>query len=59
MITKVKKRDGREVPFNIEKISNAIFKAAQAAGGQDYKISVALAEKVIDRKSTRLNSSHL
>lgn len=47
MITKVKKRDGREVPFNIEKISNAIFKAAQAAGGQDYKISVALAEKVI------------
>lgn len=47
MITKVKKRDGREVPFNIEKISNAIFKAAQAAGGQDYKISMALAEKVI------------
>lgn len=47
MITKVKKRDGREVPFNIEKVSNAIFKAAQAAGGQDYKISMALAEKVI------------
>lgn len=47
MITKVKKRDGREVPFNIEKVSNAIFKAAQAAGGQDYKISTALAEKVI------------
>jgi len=47
MITKVKKRDGREVPFNIEKISNAIFKAAQAAGGQDYKTSMELAEKVI------------
>lgn len=47
MITKIKKRDGREVPFNIEKISNAIFKAAQAAGGQDYNISINLAEKVI------------
>jgi len=46
MITKIKKRDGREVPFNIEKIANAIFKAAQAAGGQDYKTSMDLAEKV-------------
>ncbi|MBU5426350.1 anaerobic ribonucleoside triphosphate reductase [Tissierella pigra] len=47
MITKIKKRDGREVPFNVEKISNAIFKAAQAAGGYDYNTSMALAEKVI------------
>lgn len=46
MITKVKKRDGREVPFNIEKISNAIFKAAQAVGGQDYNTSLDLAEEV-------------
>ncbi len=46
MITKIKKRDGREVPFNIEKISNAIFKAAQAVGGQDYNTSMELAEKV-------------
>ncbi|NLV87811.1 MAG: anaerobic ribonucleoside triphosphate reductase [Tissierellia bacterium] len=46
MITKIRKRDGREVPFNIEKISNAIFKAAQAVGGHDYSISLELAEKV-------------
>lgn len=46
MIIKIKKRDGREVPFNIEKISNAIFKAAQAVGGQDYETSIELAEKV-------------
>lgn len=46
MITKIKKRDGREAPFNVEKISNAIFKAAQAAGGQDYKTSMELGEKV-------------
>ena len=44
MITKIKKRDGREVPFNIEKITNAIFKAAQAAGGQDYETALKLAE---------------
>ncbi len=31
MITRVKKRDGREAPFNIEKISNAIYKALEAA----------------------------
>ncbi|MCF6463639.1 anaerobic ribonucleoside triphosphate reductase [Clostridium sp. Cult1] len=46
MITKIRKRDGREVPFNIEKIANAIFKAAQAAGGHDYDTSLKLAENV-------------
>lgn len=46
MITEIKKRDGRQVPFDIEKISKAIFKAAQAVGGQNYSTSVALAEKV-------------
>ena len=33
MITKIRKRDGREAPFNIEKIANAIYKAASATGG--------------------------
>jgi anaerobic ribonucleoside-triphosphate reductase len=46
MITKIRKRDGREVPFNIEKITNAIFKAAQAAGGHDYDTALKLAEEV-------------
>lgn len=55
MITKIKKRDGREVPFNIEKISNAIFKAAQAAGGQNYETSVELADKVIALTGERFN----
>lgn len=47
MITKIKKRDGREVAFNLEKITNAIYKAAQAAGGQNYDISLKLAEEVV------------
>lgn len=49
MITKIRKRDGREVPFNIEKIANAIFKAGNAAGEEDYSIALALAEKVAEQ----------
>ncbi|SHI67966.1 anaerobic ribonucleoside triphosphate reductase [Lutispora thermophila] len=49
MITKIRKRDGREVPFNIEKITNAIFKATRAAGEEDYATAMALAEKVVEQ----------
>ena len=49
MITKIRKRDGREVPFNIEKITNAIFKATRAAGEEDYDKAMALAEKVVEQ----------
>ncbi len=53
MLTRIVKRDGREVPFNIEKIANAIFKAAQAVGGSDYDQAMALACEVseqVDKK---------
>ncbi|MCI8386987.1 MAG: anaerobic ribonucleoside triphosphate reductase [Clostridiales bacterium] len=46
MITKIIKRDGREVPFNIEKIAKAIFRAAEAVGGHDYSTAMDLACKV-------------
>ena len=46
MITMIKKRDGRQVPFNIEKIAGAIYKAAQSVGGRDYTEAMALADKV-------------
>ena len=49
MITKIVKRDGREVPFNLEKIANAIFKAAQAVGGSDYDEAMALACEVSEK----------
>ena len=49
MLTKIIKRDGREVPFNIEKIANAIFKAAQAVGGSDYDQAMALACEVSEK----------
>ena len=34
-ITKIKKRDGRIVEFDREKIADAIFKAAQVLGGRE------------------------
>ena len=56
MITKIRKRDGREVPFNIEKIANAIFKAASAVGGKDYNSSLLLAEEVVEYLEKNLNN---
>ena len=48
MITRIQKRDGRLVAFNIEKIANAIFKAAESVGGTDYDTSLEIAGKVGD-----------
>ncbi|MDR0914728.1 MAG: anaerobic ribonucleoside triphosphate reductase [Oscillospiraceae bacterium] len=48
MVTKIIKRDGRSVPFELEKITEAIFKAAQAIGGSDVKAAENLAQKVKD-----------
>ncbi len=47
-ITQIRKRDGRIVKFHKEKITTAIFKAAQSVGGKDVGISEALADKVVD-----------
>ena len=44
----IRKRDGRVVPFEKEKIVDAIYKAAQAVGGRDYATAVRLADKVIE-----------
>ena len=54
MITMIKKRDGRQVPFNIEKIAAAIFKAAQVVGGNDYNEAMALARTGCARSSPSL-----
>ena len=45
-ITQVCKRDGRVVPFDQTKIADAIFKAAQAVGGQDRQMADELAAVV-------------
>ncbi len=45
-IRKVRKRDGRVVEFCMEKITNAILKAAEAVGGHDKAAAEQLSEKI-------------
>lgn len=49
MIIKIKKRDGRTVTFNIEKIAGAIYKAAQSVGKDNYEEALELSGKVVDK----------
>ncbi|MFP3897262.1 MAG: ribonucleoside triphosphate reductase [Anaerolineales bacterium] len=43
----IRKRDGRVVPFDQEKITNAIFKAAQSVGGDDRERAVFISNDVV------------
>lgn len=45
-ISKIRKRDGRIVDFDQERISNAIWKAASAVGGKDFDKAKDLASQV-------------
>ena len=56
MITTIVKRDGREVPFNLEKITNAIAKAMQAAGSRDEKLALSLATQVITQVEAEIGA---
>ncbi|MHB1317921.1 MAG: ribonucleoside triphosphate reductase [Anaerolineae bacterium] len=47
-ISQVRKRDGRLAPFDQEKITNAIFKAAQSVGGDDRERAVFISDAVVD-----------
>ncbi|MFH1100475.1 MAG: ribonucleoside triphosphate reductase [Methanobacteriota archaeon] len=47
MIRKIIKRDGKIADFNPIKITEAIWKAAQAVGGKDYKKAIEIADKVV------------
>lgn len=48
MITYIIKRDGRRVPFNIGKIANAVFRAAQSVGGTDMDTAMDIAVKTCE-----------
>jgi ribonucleoside-triphosphate reductase len=47
MFIEIKKRDGRVVPFDAEKITEAILKAAKAVGGENRKIAESLTQQVV------------
>jgi len=46
-ITKIKKRDGRIVPFDQEKITTAIWKAAKSVGGKDKSLAKQLSDQIV------------
>ena len=48
MIKQIEKRDGRCVFFDLTKIANAIYRAAEASGGHDYQLATELALEVAD-----------
>lgn len=48
MFTKIVKRDGRTVDFNVDRIAMAIYKSAEAIGGHDYSTALELSNKVIE-----------
>jgi len=58
-ITKIKKRDGRIVPFNQKKITKAIFNAAKAVGGKDRATAEKLSDEVVDILNKRYDDKHI
>ena len=48
MIQSIVKRDGREVPFNIEKITDAVYKAFQVSGGHSREDAAEIARQVAE-----------
>ena len=49
----VRKRDGRLEPFNQERITNAIWKAAKAVGGRDRELAKRLSDQVVEELKRR------
>jgi ribonucleoside-triphosphate reductase len=49
LVTKIRKRDGRIVDFDANKITEAIWKAAQSVGGKDRSIAEKLTKEVVRR----------
>jgi len=57
MFDKVKKRDGRIVPYDKEKIAQAIFRSAKSVGGSDIELARRLADKVEARLVEQLGNN--
>ena len=59
VIKKIKKRDGRIVDFDQDKIAEAIWKAAKSVGGKDRELSVKLAQQVVERLEKQLKPGEI
>ena len=55
-ITQIRKREGRIVPFDKEKITNAIYRAIAATGGRDRALADSLSARVVEILDERYGS---
>ncbi|MEA3406816.1 MAG: ATP cone domain-containing protein [Chloroflexota bacterium] len=58
-IEKVVKRTGAVVPFNKQRISNAIYRAAVAVGGRDLALAERLADRVVEHLDAVTPPDHI
>ena len=59
MIRKIRKRDGKVSDFNPIRITNAIWKAAQAVGGKDHRKAAELTDKVLEMIQKELKKGEI
>ena len=59
MIRKIRKRDGKVSDFNPIRITNAIWKAAQAVGGKDHRKAAELTDKVLEMLEKNLKKGEI
>lgn len=57
MLTKIRKRDGTVVAFLPDKITWAIFKAANAVGGEDFQLAEKLCQEVVEIASLQFSDT--
>ena len=59
MFDRIRKRDGSVEKFHSEKITWAIFKAAQACGGDNYELAEGLCKQVIALTEEKYGSQQI
>ena len=59
MLTRLRKRDGRDVSFDPNKITEAIYKAAQSVGGSDREMAMELTLDVLRLLKQKFNNGNL
>ena len=59
MVTTLRKRDGKQVPFDSFKIANAIFKAAESVGGKDFGLALSLARQIEEIINARFHPNSI
>jgi ribonucleoside-diphosphate reductase alpha chain len=57
--SKIRKRDGRIVEFDQEKITVAIYKAAESVGGRDRGLAQQLSDTVVKDLGKKFNNQHI